>query len=122
MAIELKNLIDEACRRFERNFSAGDAAKLVNDYYASDVLIVGEGMVCGDKRFKEVNFPSAHHPAARRVYYPGAVPPPGGMRTEGPRTAVMLTSLVGSSALDDRLERPAPHRVVSEANYPRVKR
>jgi hypothetical protein len=27
-----------------------------------------------DKRFKEVNFPSAHHPAARRVYYPGAVP------------------------------------------------
>jgi len=25
-------------------------------------------------RFKEVNFPSAHHPAARRVYYPGAVP------------------------------------------------
>ena len=43
MAIELKNLIDEACRRFERNFSAGDAAKLVNDYYASDVLIVGEG-------------------------------------------------------------------------------
>ena len=42
MAIELKNLIDEACRRFERNFSAGDA-KLVNDYYASDVLIVGEG-------------------------------------------------------------------------------
>jgi hypothetical protein len=42
MAIELKNLIDEACRRFERNFSAGDAAKLVNDYYASDVLIVGE--------------------------------------------------------------------------------
>ena len=23
MAIELKNLIDEACRRFERNFSAG---------------------------------------------------------------------------------------------------
>jgi hypothetical protein len=30
--------------------------------------------------------------------------------------------LVGSSALDDRLERPAPHRVVSEANYPRVKR
>ena len=46
MAIELKNLIDEACRRFERNFSAGDAAKLVNDYYASDALIVGEGMVC----------------------------------------------------------------------------
>jgi hypothetical protein len=43
MAIELKNLIDEACRRLERNFSAGDAAKLVNDYYASDVLIVGEG-------------------------------------------------------------------------------
>lgn len=43
MAIELKNLIDEACRRFERNFSAGNAAKLVNDYYASDVLIVGEG-------------------------------------------------------------------------------
>jgi len=30
--------------------------------------------------------------------------------------------LVGSSALDDKLERPAPHRVVSEANYPRVKR
>ena len=27
MAIELKNLIDEACQRFERNFSAGDAAK-----------------------------------------------------------------------------------------------
>jgi hypothetical protein len=27
-----------------------------------------------------------------------------------------------SSALDDKLERPAPHRVVSEANYPRVKR
>ncbi|HYY26499.1 MAG TPA: hypothetical protein VE860_01050 [Chthoniobacterales bacterium] len=43
MAIELKNLIDEACRRFERNFSAGHAAKLVNDYYASDVLIAGEG-------------------------------------------------------------------------------
>ena len=45
MAIELKNLIDEACRRFERNFSAGDAAKLVNDYYASDILIVGEGEI-----------------------------------------------------------------------------
>jgi len=30
--------------------------------------------------------------------------------------------LVGSSALDDKLERPAPHRVVSEANYPGVKR
>lgn len=40
MAIELTNLIDEACRRFERNFSAGDAAKLVNGYYASDILIV----------------------------------------------------------------------------------
>ena len=36
MAIELKDLIDEAGRRFERNFSAGDAAKLVNDYYASE--------------------------------------------------------------------------------------
>ena len=43
MAIELKNLIDEACRRFERNFSAGDAPKFVNDYYGSNVLIVGEG-------------------------------------------------------------------------------
>ena len=58
MAIELKNLIDEACRRFERNFSAGDAAKLVNDYYASDVLIVGEGEFSasnGPKRVSDSN-------------------------------------------------------------------
>jgi hypothetical protein len=43
MAIELKNLIDEACRRFERNFSAGDAAKLVNDYYASQITSCDAG-------------------------------------------------------------------------------
>jgi hypothetical protein len=44
MGIELKSLIDEACRHFERNFSVGDAAKLVSEYYDSDVLIVGEGI------------------------------------------------------------------------------
>jgi ketosteroid isomerase-like protein len=44
MGIELKSLIDEACRHFERNFSAGDVAKLVNEYYDSDVLLVGEGI------------------------------------------------------------------------------
>jgi ketosteroid isomerase-like protein len=42
MEIELKSLVDEACRHFERNFSAGDAARLVNEYYDSDVLIIGE--------------------------------------------------------------------------------
>jgi ketosteroid isomerase-like protein len=44
MRTELKNHIDEACRRVERNFSAGDAAKLAKEYYAPDVLIVAEGI------------------------------------------------------------------------------
>jgi ketosteroid isomerase-like protein len=44
MGIELKTLIEDTCRQFERNFSAGDLARLVSDYYHSDVLIVGEGI------------------------------------------------------------------------------
>jgi ketosteroid isomerase-like protein len=44
MEIELKRLIDEACRQFERNFSAKDASRLVNEYYEPDVLIVGDGI------------------------------------------------------------------------------
>ena len=44
METELKTLIEDTCRQFERNFSVGDLAKLVSDYYHSDVLIVGEGI------------------------------------------------------------------------------
>ena len=44
MGIELKTLIEDACRQFERNFSSGDLARLVSDYYHPDVLIVGEGI------------------------------------------------------------------------------
>jgi len=44
MEIELKTLIEDTCRQFERNFSAGDLARLVSDYYHPDVLIVAEGI------------------------------------------------------------------------------
>jgi ketosteroid isomerase-like protein len=44
MGIELKTLIEDTCRQFERNFSAGDLARLVSDYYHPDVLIVAEGI------------------------------------------------------------------------------
>jgi ketosteroid isomerase-like protein len=44
MGIELKILIEDTCRQFERNFSAGDLARLVSDYYHPDVLIVAEGI------------------------------------------------------------------------------
>jgi Domain of unknown function (DUF4440) len=44
MGIELKALIEDTCRQFERNFSAGDLARLASDYYHSDVLNVGEGI------------------------------------------------------------------------------
>jgi len=44
MGIELKPLIEDTCRQFERNFSAGDSARLVSDYYHPDVLIVAEGI------------------------------------------------------------------------------
>jgi ketosteroid isomerase-like protein len=44
MGIELKTLIEDTCRQFEPNFSAGDLARLVSDYYHPDVLIVAEGI------------------------------------------------------------------------------
>ena len=31
MGIELKTLIEDTCRQFERNFSAGDLARLVSE-------------------------------------------------------------------------------------------
>jgi hypothetical protein len=39
MGIELKTRIEDTCRQFERNFAAGDLARLVSDYYHPDVLI-----------------------------------------------------------------------------------
>ena len=44
MGIELKPLIEDTCRQFERNFAAGDLAKLVSDYYHPECLVVGEGI------------------------------------------------------------------------------
>ena len=44
MGIELKTLIEDTCRQFERNFSAGDLARLVSDYYHPECLVVGEGI------------------------------------------------------------------------------
>jgi hypothetical protein len=43
MGIELKTLIKDTRRQFERNFSARDLARLVSDCYHPDVLIVAEG-------------------------------------------------------------------------------
>jgi len=44
MVIESKTLIEDTCRQFERNFAAGDLAKLVSDYYHPECLVVGEGI------------------------------------------------------------------------------
>jgi ketosteroid isomerase-like protein len=44
MGTELKALIEDTCRQFERNFAAGDLAKLVSDYYHPECLVVGEGI------------------------------------------------------------------------------
>ena len=44
MGTELKTLIEDTCRQFERDFAAGDLAKLVSDYYHPECLVVGEGI------------------------------------------------------------------------------
>jgi hypothetical protein len=40
MGIELKTLIEDTCRQFERDFSAGDLARLVSDCLDPDGVFV----------------------------------------------------------------------------------
>ena len=68
MVIESKTLIEDTCRQFERNFAAGDLAKLVSDYYHPECLVVGEGI----GRFEGHELGSANQRRLSRLFLGGA--------------------------------------------------